>query len=710
MTRACLLVAGLALALPATAQPYAWFPTNDRSTLTVRHPSAMEILNLATGFHSVVEVPNGVVLGGAAFDPATGRVLVITAWGTGQFQASPPALLPQVLPWFGDALFLSPDGRFAYVCQRLASLFDCQLRRRSDDAHIGGYSGVDAVRFAPDGTHLVSTPATAQSPVLLRAFSAADPLRLMWSRTFSDSVSIIVSGAHVVVARSPSGATPVTLSRIDPATGQDVVSTEISPGGSVAGGGGRVFVMTWGGLWPFQTARIRSFDGVTLQMIADKDPAVSVTKTVIQGFEATPDGRGIIIRLFGGINTTGVSLLDGKMLEALGTGAGWTGFSGTAVVPPEPWCVMTVSPSTLSLPVEGGVVDFSASVSDNCGAWGVSRPGDNAFIDSQPVRTGPATVRLTVGANTAPSPQTHWVNIGPSIFTVWVAAETRVPESPRLAGVRVQGARATVTWAPALNGAYPVSGFTVEGGVAGGPVLQQIGSTAASRSLELPALPPGTYFVQVRGRNRVGTGSPSAEATFTIWPNAAPQPPTGLIADVRGTTASLAWAAAASGPAPAHFVVEAAVDGGPFGDVGRTPDSRTEFVVGGVPAGRLQVRVRAANDAGTSAPTAAVPITVAACSAPPGQPGPVRVIATGLLTSLAWDAPASGADRYVLEGDGPLSQAGARFSFTTSSAATSLDVSAPVDAYRVRVRGQNACGVGPPSAEVLVLVPYTSPF
>jgi hypothetical protein len=84
------------------------------------------------------------------------------------------------------------------------------------------------------------------------------------------------------------------------------------------------------------------------------------------------------------------------------------------------------------------------------------------------------------------------------------------------------------------------------------------------------------------------------------------------------------------------------------------------------------------------------------------------VSSTAGFVSLAWDPPASGADRYLIEAQ-PLSsfgQVGATVTLATNTPATTLDAPAPLGNYLVRVRGANACGTGPPSPDAVVFVPY----
>src|SRR5262245_20371117 len=90
---ACVMT--LACAAPAAAQPYAWFVHELRGLF---QPSAVGVLNVATGYLEEFDIPPGVTVGEPVLDPATGRILFITSAGTAQFQPPDPTPLPQLLP------------------------------------------------------------------------------------------------------------------------------------------------------------------------------------------------------------------------------------------------------------------------------------------------------------------------------------------------------------------------------------------------------------------------------------------------------------------------------------------------------------------------------------------------------------------------------------------------------------------------------------
>jgi hypothetical protein len=191
-------------------------------------------------------------------------------------------------------------------------------------------------------------------------------------------------------------------------------------------------------------------------------------------------------------------------------------------------------------------------------------------------------------------------------------------------------------------------------------------------------------------------------------PATPPGVPTGLRSTISGSTVTLAWNAVtsdwsmAADPATSYRL-----------QVGNAPGTSNLFsqnvgnttsVSGTVPAGTYFWRVVAMNGAGQSAPSSEATFTVGACIAP-GAPQAVTSSVAGNVVTLSWMPPASGTVpvSYVLEAGSASSLA--NLYNGPIGALTSLTVAVPRGTYFVRVRAQNACGVGPTSAERVVVVP-----
>lgn len=193
---------------------------------------------------------------------------------------------------------------------------------------------------------------------------------------------------------------------------------------------------------------------------------------------------------------------------------------------------------------------------------------------------------------------------------------------------------------------------------------------------------------------------------------AVPQPPSNLTATVNGNSVALAWTAppASSGGPVLLYRLEAgtapgAANAGLF-DLGPSP---TLVVFNGVPNGTFYVRVRAVNAAGVSAPSNEVTIVVCAagCTPPPGRVTNLAAQVGGDEVLLTWVAPASGPtpDGYVVEAGTATGLANLAVLPTGSTATFVLVVDVPPGTYFVRVRAARSGALGPPSNEIMVLVP-----
>ena len=125
-------------------------------------------------------------------------------------------------------------------------------------------------------------------------------------------------------------------------------------------------------------------------------------------------------------------------------------------------------------------------------------------------------------------------------------------------------------------------------------------------SASFGGVPPGTYTISLRAVNAVGSSGSSNAVTITV-PGAcsgAPLPPTNLVIAKTGSTLSLVWDLAASGPAPTSFVI--VVTGAFNGAVPLT--ART--ITAAVAPGTYNISVQALNACGTSPATPVQAVTV----------------------------------------------------------------------------------------------------
>lgn len=273
--------------------------------------------------------------------------------------------------------------------------------------------------------------------------------------------------------------------------------------------------------------------------------------------------------------------------------------------------------------------------------------------------------------------------------------------APRLTG-GASGNTVSFAWTPAAVPG-PVSGWRLEASVASyGPVVATIDTL--NTSLVVPGVPAGTYFVRVRPLNGATAGPISNEVAVTVGGacTAAPSPPTGLSASAAGSTLSASWVAPAAGCAPTAYVIRGGTAPGAT-DVGAVNVGLATSVAANLPPGTYYLTVIALNGAAASAPSSEVAVAVGGCTVPAA---PATFVASSALdvVTLTWQAPAGAVTRYRLEvGSAP----GASNLATVPWTGTALQTAGVArGTYYLRVRAENACGVGPASAERLLTVSY----
>jgi Tol biopolymer transport system component len=153
---------------------------------------------------------------------------------------------------------------------------------------------------------------------------------------------------------------------------------------------------------------------------------------------------------------------------------------------------------------------------------------------------------------------------------------------------------------------------TAAGGAATELALDATGSFTGSlpvplgQSASFGGVPPGTYTISLRAVNASGSSGSSNAVTFSV-PGAcsgAPLPPANLVIAKTGSTLSLVWDLAASGPAPTSFVI--VVTGAFNGAVPLT--ART--ITAAVAPGTYNISVQAVNACGASPATPVQAVTV----------------------------------------------------------------------------------------------------
>ncbi|MEW6322836.1 MAG: fibronectin type III domain-containing protein [Acidobacteriota bacterium] len=289
-----------------------------------------------------------------------------------------------------------------------------------------------------------------------------------------------------------------------------------------------------------------------------------------------------------------------------------------------------------------------------------------------------------------------------------LAAQT-LPGAPGAPTVTTGLGMITVTWTAPTTGTAP-TGYRLEFFSASPRALLAVFLTGPDRVFSA-AVPNGSYLVSVGAINAAGTGPQSAETAFTVGPAApsVPSAPIDLRAVVNGPSVTLTWNLPATSPVAQSFWVEVgtASDASNLGVYDTNSASTT--VTSAMLPGLYFVRVRGRNAAGVGAASASVSFLVTAgtgCTQPPFAPIGLTRSVVGTQVSFAWNAPISGSapTQYVVEVGSQSGQANL-VQFATGTPSTVLTTTAVSGQYFVRVRGANACGVGPASNEVIVAIP-----
>lgn len=291
----------------------------------------------------------------------------------------------------------------------------------------------------------------------------------------------------------------------------------------------------------------------------------------------------------------------------------------------------------------------------------------------------------------------------PAVATTYTASftavsATGVPAAPGGLTAVINGATVRLSW----NRAVGAQGYRLEAGTASGLanlVNADMGDVTSFQGI----VPPGTYFVRVRGVNAAGVSAPSGQVTVVVNTTAScvtpPPVPTGFTAQTGGLLAALSWSAA---PGATGYVLEVGRASGLVeGALGLGQVTTYQTLA---PAGSYFTRLRAQNACGTSGPSVEVPLSLA-CSSTAVVPGTLSVTTAGGVATFSWLPPlgATGYRMRVGTVQGASDVADIPIGAVTTLAVPLAGV--PPRTYYVRVVAESACGVGDASNEVAITVP-----
>jgi hypothetical protein len=257
-----------------------------------------------------------------------------------------------------------------------------------------------------------------------------------------------------------------------------------------------------------------------------------------------------------------------------------------------------------------------------------------------------------------------------------------------------------IYWTPPPSGGIATS-FLLEAGLAPGTVA--VSFPVADRRYFLTGVPPGRYYLRVRGINASGTGAASAEYTLVIGAGGAPPlAPRLLRAAMAGARLTLTWSVDFYGGEPTSYLIEAGSASG-LANIAIIPATTRAFTYEPVPSGFYFLRVRAQNASGTSAASNEVMLVVGGVPAPPPAPVGLGSSVSGSTVTLAWIAPPGPVTGYVIEG-GSASGLSNLATLPIGALTTMSFPGIPPGTYYVRIRAVNALGRGVASDEVTVVV------
>ena len=365
----------------------------------------------------------------------------------------------------------------------------------------------------------------------------------------------------------------------------------------------------------------------------------------------------------------------------------------------------------------GADYQFAGSAPTNItGAYQLSLPPGTYYLVARPSDQHFGEIYNDISCGTACTYGVGAVALGVpvavtgSTVTADFAVEPRSalpPGPPDELWGRVAGGTVTLEWYESEHGG-PATDYILEAGLSPGTTFASM--PVAGNTFQRSGVPPGRYFLRVRGRNVNGVGPASAEFELTVNADGsgAPGAPESLLLYVEGNRLYADWSEPWYGGYPTDYVIEAGTATG-LSNLGAFPvGSRTHFELEPPPPpGVYFVRVRGRNAHSIGQPSREFMLVIGGVPAPPDGPGNLGfAVDAARRVTVAWTAPRGAVSGYALE----VGTASGRYdlgAFVFPAAPTFVVTPGAVapGIYFVRIRAMNANGVGVPNFERILVVP-----
>jgi hypothetical protein len=284
----------------------------------------------------------------------------------------------------------------------------------------------------------------------------------------------------------------------------------------------------------------------------------------------------------------------------------------------------------------------------------------------------------------------------PATVFLTVQDPTTVQAPTNLIAYSIAGNTVTLRWTPPASGPT-ATGYIMEGGIAPGQPLVGI-NTGSAHPIFTFVAPTGSFYLRIRSVAGAQTSTQTSNE-IRVYVNMAvpPSAPTHLLGTANGQTLALSWRNTFGGGAPGNVILDVSGTLAASLPIGLTDT----FTFTPVPGGNYNFAVRAANGAGTSAPSNTVNLSFPiVCTGAPQAPENFLAYNVGNTVNLLWDPASSGNAPTIYT----LNVTGA-FNLTLPVPTRAVSGGVPPGTYQFTVTAANACGASAPTAVRTVVIP-----